>query len=386
MPEQLNLPEGSLSRRNMLRVVAGCMLALSIESCAQAGSTSSASPTPTHISALPMGKLLVSYRKHTKRVTAVGWSPDGTYIASGSLDETVQVWPANSSSASSAFQPFVYRGHTAGVTALTWSPDSRRVASGADDMTVQLWDALTGGNVIVCRGHTNSITALSWSPDGKYVASSSADGTVRIWDAATGAQHYVYRGHTDSVNTVAWSPDGQRLASGSTDKTVQLWDALTGGHVFTYRGHTGTVSSVSWAPDGSRLVSGSWDKTAQVWYAASGKVAYIYNGYNVQIARTNTSKGVLPDLIFIVAWSHNGKRIVIVTQVYCGDNCGVVVAWDADTERNVTFYIDTPIFALAWSPDDTRFVTATDVTTQGAEEAPKANDPEAGPYAQIVVA
>src|SRR5487761_1291205 len=137
------------------------------------------------------------------------------------------------------------------------------------------------------------------------------------------------------------------------------------------------------SPGGTRIASGSWDKTVQVWDATTGKVAYIYDGYNVQAARTNDTVGVLPDLIFVVAWSHNGKRIAAVTQVYCGDNCGVVVTWDADTERNVKFYIDTPVFALAWSPDDTRFVTSTDVTTQGTGPNANESDPEAGSYVQI---
>jgi WD40 repeat protein len=166
---------------------------------------------------------------------------------------------------------------------------------------------------------------------------------------------------------------------------VQTLNAATGEHLFTYRGHSSTVSSVSWSPDGKRIVSGSWDKTAQVWDAVTGNVAYTYQGYNVKATQANPSAGVLPDLIFVVAWSPNGKRIAAVTQVYCGDNCGVVVSWDAETERNVAFSIDMPVFALAWSPDDTRFVTATEVTTQGnsmVKDVPS----EDGSYAQIVQA
>jgi WD40 repeat protein len=124
-----------------------------------------------------------------------------------------------------------------------------------------------------------------------------------------------------SVNSLVWSPDSQRVAFGASDKTVQILDATTGNHMYTYRGHTDKVSSVSWSPDGKLIVSGSWDKTVQVWDAATGVVVYIYRGYNVQAAQNNPAKGVLPDLIFDVAWSHNGKRIAAVTQVYCGDIC-----------------------------------------------------------------
>jgi len=375
MQQQTRQRASSLSRRSILRLLSGFMLTMSLDGCVQSAPSTSATPTPR-----PAGSVLYLYRGHKQRVTAVAWAPDSTYIASGSLDKTVQVWAANPSD---HFHPFIYRGHAAGVNALDWSPDSQRVVSGASDNTVQIWDALTGKHVTICRGHTEPVMTVAWSHDGKSIASGSADGTVRLWDAVTGKLQYVYRGHTDSVNSVCWSPDSQRLVSGSSDTTVQVLDATTGKHIFTYRGHSSTVSSVSWSPDGTRIASGSWDKTVQVWDAATGKVAYIYDGYNVQAARTNDTLGVLPDLVFVAAWSHNGKRIAAVTQVYCGDNCGVVVTWDADTGRNVQFYIDTPVFALAWSPDDTRFVTSTDVTTQGTGSNANGSDPEAGSYVQI---
>jgi len=234
-----------------------------------------------------------------------------------------------------------------------------------------VWDALTGGQFAIYRGHTDIVTTLAWSPDGNNIATGSADGTVRLWHVATGKQTYVYRGHQASVNSLGWSPDGQRIASGASDKTVQILDAVSGNHLFTYRGHTGVVSSVSWSPDGKHIASGSWDKTVQVWDTLTGNVLYTYRGYNVHAAQLDPSKGVLPDLIFVVAWSHNGKRIAAVTQVYCGDVCAVVVGWDAYTQRNVTFYLDSPVYALAWSPDDTRFVSSITVSTQGQQPGPE---------------
>jgi WD40 repeat protein len=383
MYKQAQHRTGYLSRRLFLQGLAGCLLTMSIDGCSQHASTSpssgiAATPTPR-----AFGKIISTYRRHINRVTSVGWSPNSTYIASGSLDKTVQVWAANPAA---ALHPYVYRGHHDGVTAVSWSPDSQRVVSGSYDKTVQMWNALDGQNVIICRGHTDIVNAVAWSPDGNTIASGSADGTVRLWDAATGEQRFVYHGFTQSVNSICWSPDSQRVVSGSSDATVQMLDAATGAHIFTYKGHSSNVSSVSWSPDGSRIVSGSWDKTVQVWEAATGKHIYTYNGYNVQAARTNDTVGVLPDLVFVVAWSHNGKRIAAVTQVYCGDNCGVVVTWDANTERNFKFYIDFPVFALAWSPDDTRFVSATEVTTQGTGPNANESDPQAGNYVQITQA
>jgi WD40 repeat protein len=346
------------SRREVLQGLAGFMIAIGLEGCTQTHSSSSA-PVSTP---RPRGSVLYTYHGHTGRVTTVAWSPNGKQIASGSLDQTVQVWGTNPGD---HFLPLIYHGHTAGVQAVAWSPDSTRVVSGSIDKTVQVWDAITGEHIAIYHGHADIVNTVAWSPDGKYIATGSADSTVRLWDAATGKQTYVYHGHRASVNSIAWSPDSQWIASGASDKTVQILEASTGNHRYTYRGHTGTVSSVSCSPDGEFIASGSWDKTVRVWDAATGAVLYTYNGYDVQAARTNPAKGVLPDLIFAVAWSHHRKRIAAVTQVYCGDNCGVVLSWDAYTGNNFSFYVDQPTFALAWSPDDTRFVTSIVVSAQG---------------------
>src|SRR5712691_7956799 len=174
----LSVLEGYPSRRDVLRGMAGFMMAVSLESCAQALSSSS-TPTPIPTPRRP-GSILYTYRGHTDRILTVAWSPNGKYVASGSLDKTVQIWASNPGD---HFQPYIYRGHTAGVQTLTWSPDSNRVASGSQDNTIQVWDALSGEHVVIYTGHTDFVNTVAWSPNGNFIASGSADNTVRVWDA-----------------------------------------------------------------------------------------------------------------------------------------------------------------------------------------------------------
>ncbi len=115
-----------------------------------------------------------------------------------------------------------YRGHGTDVTSVAWSPDVTRIASGSLDNTVQVWDAATGGHVLTYRGRRTPVESVAWSPDGTTIASGRADKTVQLWDAATGDTLYTYRGHSAAVSTVAWSPDGTRIASGGQDTTVQV--------------------------------------------------------------------------------------------------------------------------------------------------------------------
>jgi WD40 repeat protein len=169
----------------------------------------------------------------------------------------------------------VFEGHTDWVWSVAFSQDGRRIVSGSHDNTIRVWDAETGEVVAgPLQGHTNSVRSVAFSQDGSRIVSCSGDATIRVWDAETGdVVAGPLQGHTDWVNSVAFSQDGRRIVSGSGDNTIRVWDAETGDIVAgPLQGHTDWVRSVAFSQDGRRIVSGSGDNTIRVWNAETGDV------------------------------------------------------------------------------------------------------------------
>jgi WD40 repeat protein len=250
---------------------------------------------------------------HTDAVRAVAWSPDGTQIASASLDTTVRVWNV----ADGAVR-VTLTGHTDWVFGVTWSPDGTHIASGGTDATVRVWDAASGEEVAVLEGHEDSVTAVAWSPDGALIASGSADQSVRLWDAASYEELAALEEHGDGVTALAWSPDGMLLASAGWDFAVRIWDLSGGAGAADQRAELKAVvaekagpqafTSVAWSPDGTLIAAGCRDRAIHVWAAASEDEVVVLEGHT--------------DDVFAVAWSPDGTTLLSAALD------GTVRAWD----------------------------------------------------------
>ena len=114
------------------------------------------------------------------------------------------------------------RGHEDDVNAVGFSPDGARIVSGSDDDTLRVWDAASGAELLVLRGHERPVFAAGFSSDGGRIVSGSDDETARVWDAERGAELLVLRGHEGPVWAAAFSPDGARIVSGANDNTVRV--------------------------------------------------------------------------------------------------------------------------------------------------------------------
>jgi WD40 repeat protein len=66
-------------------------------------------------------------------------------------------------------------GHSSAVLSVAFSPDGKYLASGSLDNTVKLWSVGSQKEVTTLEGHYNVVTSVAFSPDGKYLVSGSWD-------------------------------------------------------------------------------------------------------------------------------------------------------------------------------------------------------------------
>ncbi|KAF7346284.1 WD-REPEATS-REGION domain-containing protein [Mycena sanguinolenta] len=301
------------------------------------------------------------FNGHIDEVTSVAFSPNGKQVVSGSRATTVCVWDRESGEVVAG--PF--NGHTHWVNSVSFSPDNKQIVSGSGDGTVQVWDAESGEVVAgPFSGHTDSVTSVAFSPDGKQIVSGSWDKTIAFSldgkQIVSGSGAMIiknvagpFRGY-ELTRSATLSPDGKQVISGSQDNTVCVWDVGSGKVVAgPFTGHTDSVTSVSFSPDGKQVVSSSWDKTVCVWDVGSGEVvAGPFNGHTSSVSS--------------VAFSPDGKKIVSAS------DDKTVRIWDVASGGvggGPSNGHTSSVSSVAFSPDGKKIVSGSDDKTMQVWDA-----------------
>ncbi|MEX2753933.1 MAG: WD40 repeat domain-containing protein, partial [Candidatus Sigynarchaeota archaeon] len=234
------------------------------------------------------------------------FSPDGKWIASGSVDKTVRVWNPALGITCLEFEEF--EDWWKKVDCLP-----KEIVGNNLHMICNIKNSpllKPGMERYMFLGHFDSVTTVAFSPDGHFLASGSGDGTIRLWNLEQGMQTIKgwIKAHSDGVTSVRFSRDSDTLFSGGHDGFIRAWDTRKGSQVRALElPRFGKVSVPSMvrivlgvSPDGSTLATGTGDG-----------VVRLYNTRTFELVSEHEEQkreGIY-NPITCVRFSHRGKKI-----------------------------------------------------------------------------
>jgi WD40 repeat protein len=110
------------------------------------------------------------------------------------------------------------------VYSVAFHPDGSRLASASVDKTIRIWNVADGKELHKLDGHPDDIYAVAYSPDSRRLASIGNAGNLFVWDSNEGRVLFHQRlGPRTYAYGLAWSPDGSQLAVAASDGKVHLF-------------------------------------------------------------------------------------------------------------------------------------------------------------------
>lgn len=202
--------------------------------------------------------------RHGSSVSAVAFSSDGTFLASGG-GPYVRTWNV-------ATMRLIGTGSHSSVTCVALSKDNKTLVSGSSGGSLHVWDVSKDEPPKLrhrIQAATTTIYGVTCHPDNKLVACACYDNLIRVYDVS-GEKHKdvaTVNGHSKPVRSIAFAPDGKTLVSGSDDETARVWDATTMDFKEKSRieGLSASVTSVAFKREKQTLATGCSDGSVRLW-------------------------------------------------------------------------------------------------------------------------
>jgi WD40 repeat protein len=190
-------------------------------------------------------------------IQAIGFSPSGKLLATGSGDGTIRVHEARTG------QPLVcIPTQRNQFQHLIFSPDETLLADISGD--IRIWDIATGEQLAECPGRENvAILGAAFTRDGRSLVCVDPIGVAHAWEVATGKELWSQR--ASAPPTAAGTTRDGTLFAIVSDGELLLWDVQTRrARSILENGlplESRKVSPPIFSPDGKLLLAGSglWD-------------------------------------------------------------------------------------------------------------------------------
>jgi WD40 repeat protein len=224
---------------------------------------------------LPDGELLNTLTLHTRVVTGLAITPDGTLLISGSASGNEQerfiVWSLPNGT---AIKNLAKETNSRGAVAI--SPDGTMLVT-SEPWGINFWSLPDFELINTREGGSEHIII---SPDGeRMVSCDNVYHRLNIRTFPRGSIIKMLDGHTDTINAIVITPDSKRIISAGDDHTIHFWSLDNRELLFSiqatlkmgqYDSGVYGVKALAITPDGTLLVSGAGDSTIKLWSLPDG--------------------------------------------------------------------------------------------------------------------
>jgi WD40 repeat protein len=183
------------------------------------------------------GKLDRSLSGHPNRIQSVAVCPIRNLLATA-CENKLRIWDLDTGECLHSII-----AHALPVLTVVFSPDGRYLASGSMDKTVKIWNTTSWDCLPIDITHQSLTLTVAFSPVPTGSKSSadyqlivgSGDRLITRWNLTTGECLQVYTEHQNWVWSIVYSPDGTKIVSAAEDETIKIWDVEQSKSLHTIR-------------------------------------------------------------------------------------------------------------------------------------------------------
>ena len=321
---------------------------------------------------------------------------DCRLLVTGGKDSTIRGWSLKEKN-----QVFVLTGHKRDVICIDLSDNSKYIASGSSDNSVQVWDIQSKVNLGVSNNESE-VRSIRFLENQSLIAFALSIGLIKIWNIkdkkicfnhnsgyATfsfhikknyslfilgSSQNFLvynlnrisgfgqenltcnlmknFNGHTLEISCFIITLNETIMVSGSKDKLIKIWNLGNFSIKFTLAGSNDNINSLAFTANEEELVSGCSDHSISIWSMTTGNLIKQYNNLespilsilkfkedfislsdNSKIGLFNLNDKEIATIAFLKTYKVDSLKSTFDKNLlgYVSDKRGVV--WDLDQDK-----------------------------------------------------